>query len=109
MLAKTQTLYHRRLLLCATALFLLLLISHIRDDFTENSPSILPFVAAKGTTKTSRKRAKVERDVRRLRQDCEETPKCAVLPPHENVNCINQCLSATCYEKIFGESPLEDG
>ena len=90
--------------------FFFIILCNICFISKENSQTASFAVAKKTTTTTtSRKRSKIDRDVRRQRKDCEESPQCFVLPPHENNNCINQCLSSACYEQIFASDPLEDG
>ncbi len=40
--------------------------------------------------------------------DC-ETNVCNQKVREEAINCINQCTSHTCYDKIYASNPLEDG
>jgi hypothetical protein len=45
---------------------------------------------------------------RKLRDLC-ETQICSSYLPEENLNCISVCLSPSCFQQVYGESPLEDG
>ena len=42
---------------------------------------------------------------RAARVQCESTT-CAHMPDMENDNCVNQCISANCYETVFGAEPV---
>jgi hypothetical protein len=39
---------------------------------------------------------------------CEES-ECRHIVRDEAYNCINECISPSCYEKVYASSPLEDG
>lgn len=43
------------------------------------------------------------------KQNCEQSTECRDIPAAESMNCINQCLSSACYEKVYASEPLEDG
>ena len=34
---------------------------------------------------------------------------CRHLIKEESYNCVNSCVSRSCYEEIYGKMPLEDG
>lgn len=55
------------------------------------------------------RRQRKELRLRNLRLECQNEGECALLVPEESLNCVNQCLSHTCYERIFAPDPLEDG
>jgi hypothetical protein len=38
-----------------------------------------------------------------------ETSVCQHLYKDENMNCVNNCTSPSCYDEIYGTEPLEDG
>jgi hypothetical protein len=51
-------------------------------------------------------------ELRVARFECQNNPiisACMDLIPEESLNCINQCMSEACYEKIYGTNPLEPG
>jgi hypothetical protein len=51
----------------------------------------------------------VERKISQSRNNC-ELKKCSHLFSMESMNCVNECMSATCYEQVYGEGKeLEDG
>ena len=41
--------------------------------------------------------------LRSLRDDCQNNPNkpCALLIPEESLNCVNECISATCYQQVY--------
>lgn len=47
--------------------------------------------------------------LRRFRSDCQNDSECALMIPEESLNCVNQCVSPTCYVQIYHEEPLEAG
>ncbi|KAL7556912.1 hypothetical protein ACA910_019285 [Epithemia clementina (nom. ined.)] len=48
-------------------------------------------------------------ELRVLRKECMNNQECSSMIPEERMNCFFQCLSESCYDKIFGDMPLEDG
>jgi hypothetical protein len=40
---------------------------------------------------------------------CEKSPECTLKPLDESQNCINKCVSRTCFDFIYAAEPLEDG
>eukprot|EP01138_Halocafeteria_seosinensis_P010923 gb/GECG01011156.1/.p1 GENE.gb/GECG01011156.1/~~gb/GECG01011156.1/.p1 ORF type:complete len:154 (+),score=10.79 gb/GECG01011156.1/:1-462(+) len=38
---------------------------------------------------------------------CEDS--CSHIHPLENDNCVNECISKVCYDKVYGDNPLEPG
>ena len=51
----------------------------------------------------------VERKISQSRNKC-ESKQCGHLFPMESTNCVNECMSATCYEQVYSEGKkLEDG
>lgn len=51
----------------------------------------------------------VERKISQSRNQC-ELKKCGHLFSMESMNCVNECMSATCYEQVYGDGKeLEDG
>jgi hypothetical protein len=63
---------------------------------------LLAVVDAKGSNQ-------VERKISQSRNQCEAS-KCDHLFSMENSNCVNQCMSPSCYEQVFGANKgLEDG
>ena len=45
----------------------------------------------------------------RARRRERETQTCAGMQPGTNMNCVNKCISESCFDEIYGEEPLEDG
>lgn len=42
--------------------------------------------------------------------DCEDREDlCGQLIPEEAYNCVNECISKNCYDKVYALNPLEDG
>ena len=41
--------------------------------------------------------------LRSLRDDCQNNPNqpCAILIPEESLNCVNECMSVTCYQQVY--------
>ena len=51
----------------------------------------------------------VERKISQSRVKCENR-QCSHLFSMENMNCVNKCMSETCYEQVYGNNnQLEDG
>jgi hypothetical protein len=72
-----------------------------------------PLVTGGGNNYNRQKRRRLYK-VRNLRSACQnENVDCARLVPEESMNCVHQCMSPTCYSRIYAESstnhPLEDG
>ena len=55
------------------------------------------------------KRKKLDRVWRAKRRDCITSEECKLIHPEENDNCINKCTSIQCFDKIYGDEPLEPG
>ncbi|KAK3607656.1 hypothetical protein CHS0354_010644 [Potamilus streckersoni] len=52
---------------------------------------------------------KKKRDDRRyksLKQPCEVNPDCLALPGVQQASCIRKCISATCYEELYGHDEV---
>ena len=67
---------------------------------------LLPKLVEAKRKKTPPKRTVIE--ARKLRNLC-ENEVCGAYLVEENLNCVSICLSPACYEKVYGENPLEDG
>ena len=50
----------------------------------------------------------VEREWRLRKSQC-EAEDCSHFIPEEGYNCVHNCTSPACYEKIYSAQPLEDG
>ena len=46
--------------------------------------------------------------IRQIRFDC-ALDVCTKYVPEESLNCVFACLSPSCYGRVYGENPLEDG
>jgi len=46
--------------------------------------------------------------IRQLRTSC-ALETCAAYVPEESLNCVFACLSPSCYDRVYGPDPLEDG
>ena len=57
---------------------------------------------------TTAKNQNRDRAFRARRREC-ETQKCAGMQPGTNMNCVNACISQSCFDEIYAEEPLEDG
>ena len=68
-------------------------------------------IARKGRdrTRTKTKKQQTAITLRDTRLSCEMDEPCASLIPEEAMNCIHQCSSPACYEKIYSTQPLEMG
>ena len=53
-------------------------------------------------------KSKYDKYLRKRKDEC-SLKLCAHLPKDLNENCVNQCMSLNCFNKIYAESPLEDG
>ena len=49
-----------------------------------------------------------DRAFRARRREC-ETQTCSGMQPGTNMNCVNKCISESCFDEIYAEEPLEDG
>jgi len=54
----------------------------------------------------SAKQSARQRDLKQRRTDCERTEACSM---DSTENCVNRCLSAACYDKVYAKKPLEPG
>ena len=43
------------------------------------------------------------------KENCQNTEICRTFEPSNAHNCVNQCISATCYAEVYAADPLEDG
>ena len=57
---------------------------------------------------TTAKNQNRDRAFRARRREC-ETQTCAGMQPGTNMNCVNACISQSCFDEIYAEEPLEDG
>ena len=57
---------------------------------------------------TTAKNQNRDRAFRARRREC-ETQTCSGMQPGTNMNCVNQCISQSCFAEIYAEEPLEDG
>lgn len=48
------------------------------------------------------------RIIKSTRSHCREQI-CSFALPEESLNCVNFCVSPSCYETVYGQMPLEDG
>jgi len=53
--------------------------------------------------------ARLDRVWKNKRQECERGELCGGMLIDEAQNCINACISASCFKEVYGEMPLEDG
>ncbi len=49
-----------------------------------------------------------ERNVKMKRSQCEKN-ECFEFTADTNMNCVNKCMSKTCYDEVYAAMPLEDG
>lgn len=42
----------------------------------------------------------------RLKKKLCETEQCAHLPVFEGENCVNECVSESCFQRVYGEEPV---
>lgn len=60
-------------------------------------------------TKPSKPReGNVDREFKKKMETCEKK-NCGLIPQFFNENCINQCISANCFDRVFGQDLLEPG
>lgn len=52
--------------------------------------------------------ARLDREWKAKRATC-ESKDCQHFKLDEGENCINKCVSETCYNEIYASNPLEDG
>jgi hypothetical protein len=59
---------------------------------------------------TTPQRHKVERQIKQRKDNC-ETFSCKQYQnvKDEGMNCVNACVSQSCYDEIYAMEPLEDG
>lgn len=72
------------------------------------SPLILIFTSFLTLSSGSQTLAQFEREAKTKKITCERTT-CHQLPADENMNCVNECTSAKCFNQVYGDEPLEDG
>lgn len=66
-------------------------------------------VAAHVNTASNAQNGRIDKLWRDQKKSCEQGAECSPIHPDENANCVNKCISASCYEQIYAEEPLEDG
>lgn len=59
-------------------------------------------------TQAKKKQTKFDKFQKKRKDECTLGP-CAHLPKEVNDNCVNQCFSLLCFNKIYAENPLEEG
>ncbi len=52
--------------------------------------------------------ARLDRQWKARKANCEKD-QCSALIPEEAYNCVNECVSKSCYDEIYASNPLEDG
>ena len=57
--------------------------------------------------KTPRQRS-LDRTLKEVRREC-ESKACLHLAEDEAGNCVHECVSPLCFDKIYGAEPLEPG
>jgi len=53
-------------------------------------------------------KTKFDKYQRKRKDECSQK-LCRHLPRDLNENCVNQCFSLNCFNKVYAEKPLEDG
>lgn len=53
--------------------------------------------------------ARLDRVWKNKRLECERSSACGAMLLDEAQNCINMCISASCFKDVYGDMPLEDG
>jgi len=70
------------------------------------------FVLVKGRSPhmTNPQRQKIERQIKQRKDNC-ETFSCKQYQnvKDEGMNCVNACVSQSCYDEVYAMEPLEDG
>jgi hypothetical protein len=84
--------------------------------FSPSKSSLLPIVITLyfiliqlAAAKNQNQNSKLDRLWKARKQNCEASPECRDIIPAEAANCINKCVSESCFEAIFASDPLEDG
>ena len=84
----------------------------ILSDFVEPLLLLTWFLHIEGrsTHMTAPQRHKVERQIKQRKDNC-ETFLCKQYKnvKDEGMNCVNACVSQSCYNEIYATEPLEDG
>src|SRR5688572_28302653 len=57
---------------------------------------------------TKKHESKYEKSFKKRKNKCQEQ-LCSHIPKDFNDNCINQCISLECFDKVYANNPLEDG
>jgi hypothetical protein len=70
--------------------------------------TVLLYLSLFATTTLANMNTKYDRLWKRRKTDC-ENKICNHLLPFEDMNCVNECISATCYREVYSSEPLEDG
>ena len=47
----------------------------------------------------------LDREWKKRMKQCEQTT-CSHMPELENDNCVNECTSKSCYDKVYGAEPV---
>ena len=64
--------------------------------------------SAEASSPRRRRSHKAAREWRGRKRACEQAI-CDALHPFERSNCVNKCISPSCFRAVYGERPLEDG
>lgn len=70
---------------------------------------IILFMLPHFVTGDGNRRRRSQLKLRRIRWDCQNDSGCALLIPEESLDCVNQCVSPACYNKVYADMPLEHG
>lgn len=68
---------------------------------------LLPKLVIAGNPSRGKKK-KHEFEVRTLRSHC-ASQTCAAFIPEEGMNCLLACVSPSCFARVYGLTPLEEG
>lgn len=80
------------------------------DSFLHNTYASSPTVYYTYKIYTWKKKEKQkERQIRALKEDCENKLKCNAAVGLEAINCARRCMSASCFNELYGPDPLEEG
>ena len=71
---------------------------------------LLPKLVEVRSNAANRRRHAQDKKYRTAKRTCEsDTYKCGTIIPEENMNCVTQCISQSCFENIYSDNLLEDG
>ena len=51
---------------------------------------------------------RIDRVWKATKAKCEKQ-ECGMMVPEEAYNCVNRCVSPSCYAEVYADNPLEDG